>query len=895
MTPAEVLRDVLVILVAAKLAAEVAERLKIPAVVGEIVAGILIGPSLLGLVGTSNTLDVLAELGVILLLLQVGMEMDIKDLAAVGRASVSVAVLGVLVPLVGGYAAGLALGQDSNTSLFLGAALAATSVGITARVFSDLGALATIEARTVMGAAVADDVLGLVLLTIVVKIVGDGGVSASTVISTVLLAVGFLVVTSVLGGRLGIVLFRAIQKWSRAAGTLVALALAFALAFAELADVAKLAPIVGAFVAGLALSQTESRERIARDLTPVGHLFVPVFFLQIGIAAEVERFVDPTVLGIAAVLTVVAVIGKLVSSVALFSAPGDKLLVGLGMLPRGEVGLIFATIGLTEGVLDSDLYASLLLVVLVTTLAAPPLLRLRLRAIRSGARDDVVDPMPPSGWLWVDDGVVDLAAQAPHDLQITLALDAALRVSDGARPGPRLLDWIARGEAPAWSPDATRRLVEVLVRGNDRGWRFLDTSGVLIRALPEVAEAVERWHRDPELIDPGQVVRFETVDALHQLLRTDAVAVAVHGRLEHPDRLVLAALVLDVAGEHPPVALVEALADRLGLDDDDRDGVLVLTSEQGLLRGVSRRADAASEASTLSLAVHLSDPELVRALYLLDLLVGPLDAVDRDRLDTMVSRVLAAQDGIDRDDEPGAFAARRAEALRLARGDGAAVVDRIHHAPRPYLLAEFPERIVAHARLLDPRPDRREVRVAMTPDGGGSWIIDVAARDQPGLLAAVTEVFAELELDVLEARVTTWGDSAALETFTVAPRPGATIPEVPALETSVAARLGGRIESEALPEAEIAFDDAGSPWYTLCEVRHLDRPGLLATIASALSISGASVHAADLETRDGRAVDRFSLTDRAGAKLGRDDKDAIRAALLEGSRGRGRLGRLLGR
>ena len=276
--------------------------------------------------------------------------------------------------------------------------------------------------------------------------------------------------------------------------------------------------------------------------------------------------------------------------------------------------------------------------------------------MRSDARDDVVDAMPPSGWLWVDDGVVDLAAQAPHELQITLALDAALRISDGARPGPRLLDWIARGEAPAWSADATRRLVEVLVRGNDRGWRFLDTSGVLIRALPEVAEAVERWHRDPELIDPGQVVRFETVDALHQLLRTDAVAVAVHGRLGHPDRLVLAALVLDVAGEHPPVALVEALADRLGLDDDDREGVLVLTSEQGLLRGVSRRADAASEASALSLAAHLADPELVRSLYLLDLLMGPLDAVDRDRLDTMVSRVLAAQDGMDRDHEPGAFA-----------------------------------------------------------------------------------------------------------------------------------------------------------------------------------------------------------------------------------------------
>ena len=241
MSATEVLRDVLFILIAAKVAAEIAERIKIPAVVGEIIAGVLIGPSLLGLVGASSALDVLAELGVILLLLQVGMEMDIKDLAAVGRASVSVAVLGVVLPLAGGYAAGLALGYDSNTSLFLGAALSATSVGITARVFSDLGALPTVEARTVLGAAVADDVLGLVLLTIVVRVVGDGSVSVGTVLSTVLLAVGFLVVTTLLGGRLGVWLFRLIQRHSRAAGTLVALALAFALAFAELADTAKLA------------------------------------------------------------------------------------------------------------------------------------------------------------------------------------------------------------------------------------------------------------------------------------------------------------------------------------------------------------------------------------------------------------------------------------------------------------------------------------------------------------------------------------------------------------------------------------------------------------------------------------------------------------------------------
>ncbi len=892
MSPTEVLRDVLVVLIAAKLAAEVAERLNIPAVVGEIVAGVLIGPSLLGLVGPSEPLEVLAELGVILLLLQVGMEMDLRDLAAVGRASVSVAVLGVLVPLVSGYAAGIALGQDSNTSLFLGAALAATSVGITARVFSDLGALGTVEARTVLGAAVADDVLGLVLLTIVVKIVSDGTVSAGTILSTVLLAVGFLVVATVLGSRLGVHLFRLIQRYSRAAGTVVALALAFALAFAELADVAKLAPIVGAFVAGLALSGTESRERITRELTPVGHLFIPVFFLQIGIAAEVDRFGDPTVLGVAAVLGVVAVIGKLVSSLALLRAPGDKLLVGIGMIPRGEVGLIFATIGLANGVLDADLYASLLLVVLVTTLMAPPLLRVRLRQLRRTEAEEPIEPMPSSGWLWTDDGVVDLAATPPGELRITLAFDAALIVSGGARPGPRLLDWLARGETDSWGPEATRRLVEVLLHGNERGWRFLDTSGILLRALPEVAAAVERRQRDPELIDPTHVVRFTTVEDLQDIVRTDRLAQEVHERLEHRDRLVLAALMSDVAGEKPPIALVRSLVDRLGLDDDAHDSLVTLVNDHGLLRGVSGRTESGSEESALAIASHLRDAEQARSLYLLDLALGPLDPVARERLDVLLARVLAAMDGIGQGEEPGAFTYRRDEALRLVGLDEHGVAERIRHAPRPYLLSQLPERIVAHARLLEPRPDRREVRVVLSTSHERGVTADVAARDQQGLLAAVTRVFAANDLDVIRAEVATWGDGAALESFVLEPRPGSTVPEVAALLPEIRAALEARIEAEPLPDGVVAFDDAGSPWYTICEVRHPDRPGLLAQITAALALAGANVHAAELETKGGTAIDRFSLTDRSGSKLRRDTKDAIREVLAEGARGRGRLGRL---
>ena len=357
MSVTEVLLDVLIVLVAAKVAAEVAERINVPAVVGEIVAGVIIGPSVLSLVGSDETLKVLGELGVILLLLGVGMEMDLGELGAVGRSSLSVAVIGVVVPMAGGYAVASALGHSSNQSLFIGAALSATSVGITARVFSDLRALATVEARTVLGAAVADDVLGLVILTVVVRLVSEGSVSIGDVAVIVGVAIGFLVVTAVLGSKFAPGLFQFLDRHAKSAGTLVALALAFTLAFAELADAAKLAPIVGAFVAGLALSRSSSKDRIQRELAPVGHLFIPVFFLGIGIDAQVETFVKPEVLGIAAALMVVAVLGKIVAAVGVFGSPGDKRLIGLGMIPRGEVGLIFATIGLDEGILGKNLYS----------------------------------------------------------------------------------------------------------------------------------------------------------------------------------------------------------------------------------------------------------------------------------------------------------------------------------------------------------------------------------------------------------------------------------------------------------------------------------------------------------------------------------------------------------
>jgi Kef-type K+ transport system membrane component KefB len=539
---ATVLTDILVVLVAAKFAAEIAERVGVPAVVGEILAGIVVGPSLLGLVGEHDeVLRTLGEIGVILLLLEVGMEMDLGELGRVGRASLLVAVAGVVAPMALGIGAMHLIGTDGNTALFVGAALTATSVGITARVFGDLRALATTEARTVLGAAVADDVMGLVVLTVVVRLVTEGSVSALSVAGIVAVAVGFIVVGGAAGLRVSAPLFGLIDRVARSTGTLVALALAFTLAFARLADAARLAPIIGAFLAGIALSRSAQSPAIRRELAPVGHLFIPVFFLQIGIDAEIAAFGRPEVLRDAALLLVAAVVGKMVSPLGAVGSPGDKLLIGLGMLPRGEVGLIFATIGLQTGVIGEDLYAALLLVVLVTTLATPQLLKVRygrLRAARaaavaagigSGAGTDWADAEPPGGWLRTEGDELVLAARPPAAATLAVALDAARRVGR-ARPGADLLDRLSVAAEDSatpfdWTAADRDQLLHVAERGHARAWRFLDTVGVLDRALPPLAEGLRRRDGGHLSLDPLERYRFVALERLRTLDVDDPVAV----------------------------------------------------------------------------------------------------------------------------------------------------------------------------------------------------------------------------------------------------------------------------------------------------------------------------------------------------------------------------------
>jgi Kef-type K+ transport system membrane component KefB len=913
MTVVEILRDILIVLVAAKVAAEIAERIKVPAVVGEIAAGVVIGPSVLGLVGTTEVLEVLAEIGVILLLLQVGLEMDVRDLAAVGRASMSVAVIGVILPIAMGFGVGVAFAYDSNTALFLGAALAATSVGITARVFSDLRVLTSVEARTVLGAAVADDVLGLVILTVVVRVVTEGTVSLLSILQIVGVAVLFLVLTAWLGGRFGPPLFRAVQRNSRSAGTLVALALAFTLLFAELADAAQLAPIIGAFVAGLSLSRSELRERIERDLTPVGHLFIPVFFLAIGINVDVTSFARVEVLEVAAALTVVAVIGKILAAAGAIGSPGDKTVIGFGMLPRGEVGLIFATIGLKEHVLGDNLYASLLLVVLLTTLLAPPLLRWRLQRLASGRRPQLSasDPMPEGGWLWVDDGVVDLAGRPPPHRAVIIALEAALAISDGGRPGPRLLEWLgAHGDEPLrWDEDATGKLFEVLVRGNERAWRFLEASGVLERALPELAATVERRRADPHLLDASQLLQFELVDRIRSGPDVDRQAAEEQMRLEHPEWLLLAALILDTAGEDSePVPLARRLVQRLDLGAAAEQEIALLVGNPGLLRAAAGRVEGLDEESVLKLASHLERPERARALYLLSTALGELEPVERSRMDELYWLVMTMleQPNVTGLEVRNLVEQRRAETMRLVTDP--TEQSRVEHAPRAYLLSQAAAAVARQVRLLDRPPGRNEARVALyESDDSDEWELDVASRDRPGLLAHVSGVLVDYGLDVHSAVIATWRDGAALESFRVRRAPlepprveqaeirGATPPDPRALEKAIAASFDAPLVAAPNPDAEIAFDDAGSPWYTLCEVRSPDRRGLLHTITAGMAAAGASVHSARLETVDTLALDRFELTDDNGRKLDAEGKDAVRTAIRAGVTARRRRFRLLSR
>jgi len=367
-----------VALIGAKVFGALAERVGQPAVLGELVAGIVLGPSLLGLVPLSAGIYLLAEIGVLLLLFEVGLETDLEELLAVGGPALAVALAGMLLPFAGGWAVTRALGYGGLAAIFVGAALTATSIGITARVLAELGSLKTREGQVILGAAVADDVLGLIVLVIVTRIAESGSLDARVALRSGALAVGFVVVALVAGGPVGRRLVHVVGK-SSARGMLGAASVAFAMLVAWLAKKSESAPIVGAFAAGIALARTNRRHDIDAALKPVVDIFAPIFFVSVGAQADV-RLLNPFVaenrsgllLGLG--LTAVGFLGKFLAG---FCAWGKlrRAFIGAGMVPRGEVGLIFASMGLQTGAMPQSIFVAVLLAVFLTTFVTPPLLK----------------------------------------------------------------------------------------------------------------------------------------------------------------------------------------------------------------------------------------------------------------------------------------------------------------------------------------------------------------------------------------------------------------------------------------------------------------------------------------------------------------------------------------
>jgi Kef-type K+ transport system membrane component KefB len=336
---------------------------------------VVLGPSVLGVVNPDlPVVHVMAEIGVVILLFQIGLETNLRRLLSVGGTAATVALVGVAVPFVLGLEAGRLLGLGQLPSLVAAAALTATSVGITARVLSDLGRLQDQESQVVLGAAVIDDIIGLIILAVVARLVAGHSLSAGNIAVTTLTAFGFVAAALLLGRLIVPALFRLLARiGSEQAVAMMGLVVAFLLA--TLADAVGSALIIGAFTAGLVFAPTVHARPIERGVVRLGHFFVPIFFVVVGAAVDVRSFLDAKVLLIGGVLIVVAVVGKVIAGFAPFWFRGRKLVVGVGMVPRGEVGLIFAQTGLAAGVLDAGLFSAITAMVMVTTFIAPPALK----------------------------------------------------------------------------------------------------------------------------------------------------------------------------------------------------------------------------------------------------------------------------------------------------------------------------------------------------------------------------------------------------------------------------------------------------------------------------------------------------------------------------------------
>ncbi|MGK7948596.1 MAG: cation:proton antiporter [Xenococcaceae cyanobacterium] len=413
---AGVLLSLVVIYFASKLGGEICSRINLPPVLGELVGGVLVGISAFGLLvfpesgstandsliinflqstagltpeatsgvftAQSEVISLLSELGVIILLFEIGLESDLKELIRVGPQAAIVAVVGVVAPFATGTA-GLVyiFNVPIIPAVFAGAALTATSIGITAKVLAELGQLRSEEGQIIIGAAVLDDVLGIIVLAVVASLVKTGEIQIINVIYLIVSAGAFLIGAIVIG-RFISPYFVGLVNEMKTRGQVLLTALIFAFALAYIATAIQLEAILGAFAAGLVLAETEKRKELEEQVVPVSDFLVPIFFVCVGAKTDIS-VLNPTVpsnregLIIATFLIVVAILGKVITGFTVFGQPDlNKLAIGVGMIPRGEVGLVFAGVGSASGALSEATEAAIIMMVIITTFVAPPLLRL---------------------------------------------------------------------------------------------------------------------------------------------------------------------------------------------------------------------------------------------------------------------------------------------------------------------------------------------------------------------------------------------------------------------------------------------------------------------------------------------------------------------------------------
>ncbi|MFN4196021.1 MAG: cation:proton antiporter [Thermosynechococcus sp.] len=434
---AAVLLSLVVIYLASKVGGEICARINFPPVLGELVGGVVVGISVLhllvfseggptepsvlttfiqqtaGMDGTvasvvantaSEVISVLSEIGVMILLFEIGLESDLEGLLKVGPQAAVVAVVGVVAPFVAGTFGLVTLFHvDLVPAIFAGAALTATSIGITAKVLAEIQRLTSPEGQIIIGAAVLDDILGIIVLAVVASLAKTGTVEISNVIYLIISSVVFLA-GSVVGGRLLSPFFLGMVDRLTTRGNLLIPSLIFAFVLGYVAVILQLEAILGAFTAGLVLGETEKRRELEEQILPIADMLVPVFFVCVGARTDISVLnpLEPANragLIIASFLVLVAIVGKVVAGVTVFGQPGiNRWAIGIGMVPRGEVGLIFAAVGSASGVLSKALDAGIIVMVIMTTFVAPPLLRLVFKPETEALpTSDVAVESPPEG------------------------------------------------------------------------------------------------------------------------------------------------------------------------------------------------------------------------------------------------------------------------------------------------------------------------------------------------------------------------------------------------------------------------------------------------------------------------------------------------------------------